>query len=625
MGYLVDCVDEKTSIITVQGGVDEKLEEVAVNLLTIDKTPNLILDLEQSRPLLGDHIELAVKIHHKCTDHHGVLKLCHLAKETKYVMEIMNLDQFFYIFPTLKDALAADIAVIDDLENLPPDKEAEATTTDQTLPSDPSKDLIEEADEPIDSLKEIEMSEESIPSKENTSTTTTALPKTAEGGDSLPKELSSTPLPKTLPRTLPKRNIASRRVLPQKAASALSLKEKEERVEQFVHYVAKTMIHLKVFEYMVKNAHLKTFSVPTLVVQTKEAQEMIQHVIDHLHKLRIVDRLDNGIYKYAPGPKAVHDIQEFVSMWNHPKNHAKILSWVLAEEKVYMEAQKKLEQEQSQSKGKTTGWKKWFSREQEDSTAVLSPAKPKSELLDEEEEVDAILAKASTNIKAKAPENSDLMTLDLGGEGETNEENLDPDLLIQDLPKTVEFIPKYMSRAALHIKHENLDKAVNDYSAVIDLESGHLKARLKRGEIYEKQEKFRLAVQDYSYLIQKDPKNFVAIKNRSECYYRLLSYDQSVRDCNILINASVFKFDAFSIRGKCNQNLGHFVETVQDLTKALQIKPHWAKGLIYRGKAFFSAKRYKDAFMDFERAYKLNPNYEEAKKLMNEASKKMNA
>lgn len=606
MGYMIDSVDDKTSIITVEGGVDEKLEEVARRVLTTDKTPNIILDLEQSRPLLGDHIELAVKIHHLCTDHHGVLKLCHLARETQYVMEIMNLDQFFYIFPTLKAALETEI---------------EVEGTEETSITDTKEEVSEEApvhieieEENVSELEEIELSPSSPERAKPVKLETRAK---AEPAQDLAPDLART-LPKKLGRGRP-----IRRVLPQKNENDLTQKEREERVEQFVHYVAKTMTHLKVFEFLVKHPEIKQFTLETIAPQLGETPESIQHVIEHLHKLRIIDLQSDSIFRYAPGPKAVNDILEFLRMWNHPKNHSKILAWVLAEEKVYLEAQKKLEAEQQ--KQKPAAWKRWFSKETPANTA---PKKVQDSLLDEdedEEDVDSILSKAEAKIEnQKTPSEAGFMTLDLGGDGETiEEENLDPEILLQNYPKTPEYIPKYMNRVTLHLKHENLDKAVNDLSVVIDLQPSHIKARLKRGEIFEKQEKFKLAVQDYSYILQREPRNYTAIKNRSECFYRLLSYDQSIRDCNTLISASMFKFDAFSTRGKCQQNMGKYVEAIQDLTQALKLKPHWAKGLVYRGKSWQAVKKYKEALSDFEQAYKLNPKYGELKKLIAEVSKKV--
>jgi tetratricopeptide (TPR) repeat protein len=639
MPYLVDCVNAKTSIITVEGGVDATLHSLVDEILLKDKTPHILLDLESSRPLLGDHIEYAVELHHKCVKQQGSFRLCHLHRETQYVMEIMNLDEFFYIYPTVQEALA-DLEEFEETgvgeETLEPEEsslrdEQSSQTEEKAFPSDPEAFLFEE-EIPLEgealetalqgALQETPLSETLPKTLAETLREEVELgppPEERKGGNELqshlPKVLSPSSLPKVLGKSFAKERL-KRRTL-SKTVDQLSLLEREERVQHFVHYVAKSMVHLKVFEYLVKHPESRVFTLSSLGSRIEEPEEEILEVIQHLDKLRIINSSDKKTYKYAPGPRAVHDIQDFLRMWNHPKNHAKILTWVLAEEKIYKESRKKGNEE----KENPIAWKKWFSKEN-------SAVKRESSLLDseedEEKEVDDILEKAMLSTKKEESEEDagELLTLDLGGDEETPLEEINRDLVNQRIDRIPENLKKLQDRARLYRHLKQLDKAINDYNSIIDLRPQNLKARYARAELYDLQEKQRLSIQDYTYIIQSEPTNYAAIRNRSEAFYRSLNYDRSVKDCNTLLKAAVFQFDAYSTRGKCYQNVGKWPQAINDFTQALRLKPHWAKGLLYRGKAYKQIKKYTEALKDFEASKKLNPSYLEINKLIAEVQQK---
>jgi len=170
----------------------------------------------------------------------------------------------------------------------------------------------------------------------------------------------------------------------------------------------------------------------------------------------------------------------------------------------------------------------------------------------------------------------------------------------------------YVMRAEAYKKMGELDKAVADYTKVIELnprKGDYLKhANLARGYIESSRGEVDKAIPDYTHAIEIAPNFAVSFNNRANCYIEKGNYTQAILDATKAIELDSNYAYAYDNRGEAYEMSGDYDKAIADCSIALQLKIDNATStFLIRGDAYTHKEEYGQAIADYSRASELTP------------------
>jgi tetratricopeptide (TPR) repeat protein len=134
-------------------------------------------------------------------------------------------------------------------------------------------------------------------------------------------------------------------------------------------------------------------------------------------------------------------------------------------------------------------------------------------------------------------------------------------------------------RGGAHAQLGEHDRAIDDFSAALGINSDHQRARLGRGEAYLAKRDPDRAVADFSAVIRYDPTSFRAYGGRSVAYRAKGDLDAALADLTksieltqgILLHQATARY--LTLRGVVYQDKGDREAAIADYRKALELKP----------------------------------------------------
>lgn len=176
-------------------------------------------------------------------------------------------------------------------------------------------------------------------------------------------------------------------------------------------------------------------------------------------------------------------------------------------------------------------------------------------------------------------------------------------------------INAYNDRGNAYSKKKEYDKAIEDYTKAIDLNPDYDEAYFKRGSSYynwglEKYDKqyFNKSILDYSKVIDKDQYNAVAYDNRGVAYIDIGEYDKAISDLTKAIELKPNFTYAYNNRGSAYAKNGDNHKALLDFTKAIELDPNFALAYCNRGFIYYSEKEYDKAILNYKEAIRSNPD-----------------
>ena len=149
------------------------------------------------------------------------------------------------------------------------------------------------------------------------------------------------------------------------------------------------------------------------------------------------------------------------------------------------------------------------------------------------------------------------------------------DKAIEDYTKLIEFDPKhafaYHNRGYAYERIEKYDKAIEDYTKSIELEPKHAFAYRSRGDAYERIEKYDKAIEDYTKSIELDPSDAFVYRSRGYAYKKIEKYDKAIEDYTKLIELDPSDAFVYVIRGHTYEKVGKHVKATADFNRAAKI------------------------------------------------------
>jgi serine/threonine protein kinase/tetratricopeptide (TPR) repeat protein len=151
------------------------------------------------------------------------------------------------------------------------------------------------------------------------------------------------------------------------------------------------------------------------------------------------------------------------------------------------------------------------------------------------------------------------------------------------------------------------DKAVAEYSKVIELRPDHPAAFAGRAIAYDALKQRDKAIADYTQAIELDPKNVGAWTNRAFAYSQLKQYDKALADYSKAIELEPKLVWGWTNRAWAYRALGQLDKALADLTKAIELDPKNSLALRGRALTYSNLNQYDKAIGDLIKAIELDP------------------
>jgi tetratricopeptide (TPR) repeat protein len=153
------------------------------------------------------------------------------------------------------------------------------------------------------------------------------------------------------------------------------------------------------------------------------------------------------------------------------------------------------------------------------------------------------------------------------------------------------------------------DRAIRDYTKVIELSPGNEFAFIWRGFSEAAKENYDRAVVDYDKAIELKPDNELVYRLRAGAYKSQNKYDEAIADYSKSIEIKQ-DADSYYYRGKVFNVKGDSEQAVKDYTKAIELKSDYADAYYSRAEIYKNKNNYDQAVKDYTKAIELNPDYQ---------------
>ena len=164
----------------------------------------------------------------------------------------------------------------------------------------------------------------------------------------------------------------------------------------------------------------------------------------------------------------------------------------------------------------------------------------------------------------------------------------------------------YQVRKQLDKVSEQRDKALQDLSNLIEVDSNNSEVFAHRGEAYKGMELYEEALKDFDRAIELNHKYTWAIASRGQTYRLMERYEEALQDFDRAIELD-HKYDwAIASRGQTYRLMERYEEALQDFDRAIELDPKNDWAINNRGLTYRLMELYEEALQDFDRAMKLD-------------------
>ncbi|TPP45098.1 Tetratricopeptide repeat family protein [Leishmania donovani] len=149
-------------------------------------------------------------------------------------------------------------------------------------------------------------------------------------------------------------------------------------------------------------------------------------------------------------------------------------------------------------------------------------------------------------------------------------------------------------------------RAMQAFTRAIELDDRHPDFFHNRGFTQRKQGAYAAAIADYTTAISLDPKHFKSHYNRAYCFSKLGRYEEAVADYAAALQIDSGNANAYHNRGAALAKLGRLEAAVENFNCALRLSPKLTFALNARGLVYDQLQQYDKALADFTEAIRLD-------------------
>jgi lipoprotein NlpI len=154
---------------------------------------------------------------------------------------------------------------------------------------------------------------------------------------------------------------------------------------------------------------------------------------------------------------------------------------------------------------------------------------------------------------------------------------------------------------------DDLDRAIADYSAAIQLDSKYAKAYNYRAIAYREKGDFSRSIPDFDEAIRVNPKYTAAYIGRGYNYQEKGEPERATADYNEAILLDPQNPLAYMDLGSVHESKGEFDLAIADYNEAIRLMPRFTMAYRNRGRARLYGGNVARAFTDLSQATELNP------------------
>ena len=185
-------------------------------------------------------------------------------------------------------------------------------------------------------------------------------------------------------------------------------------------------------------------------------------------------------------------------------------------------------------------------------------------------------------------------------------------LAIADLSMRIKIYKKtkyidfyYRDRGLLYEKLKMHEKAIQDFTKIIELEPDNHRRYHDRGMLYERLGMHDAAIADFSKRIELIPKIPWVYTDRGRLFERLKRYDKAIADFSRPIELQPEEDKHYRERGSFYSRMTRHSDAIKDFTEAIELKPEYSLNWKLRGDANHGARKHSHAIADYSKAISL--------------------
>ncbi|MDP8322798.1 MAG: tetratricopeptide repeat protein [Candidatus Stygibacter australis] len=147
----------------------------------------------------------------------------------------------------------------------------------------------------------------------------------------------------------------------------------------------------------------------------------------------------------------------------------------------------------------------------------------------------------------------------------------------------------YLLRASAYDTKEMFEQSSRDYSKVIKLESdpGILYfAHLNRGSAFNYLERYSEAVEDFTKAMEINPEDPKAFRGRAIAYFHLNQIDKSIDDWSTVIKLTPDDAEPYKKRASLYFQIDRSIDAIKDSTKSIELDHNDIESYIIRGSSY---------------------------------------
>ena len=163
----------------------------------------------------------------------------------------------------------------------------------------------------------------------------------------------------------------------------------------------------------------------------------------------------------------------------------------------------------------------------------------------------------------------------------------------------------------VHLKHGDVDSAINDYTAALRLSPTFADAFNARGMAYRRQKDFQHALQDYTMALNLKPDMAATFNNRGVIHMDIKQYELALSDFDRAIELDPNNANGFCNRAMVYGYIGDYDKSITESTRATEINPQLSESYVVRGIAKVRIGAQMSAQQDFDVAETLGHSRED--------------
>jgi tetratricopeptide (TPR) repeat protein/S1-C subfamily serine protease len=163
----------------------------------------------------------------------------------------------------------------------------------------------------------------------------------------------------------------------------------------------------------------------------------------------------------------------------------------------------------------------------------------------------------------------------------------------------------YKNRGVARSLLKDYEKAIEDFTHVINLDPEDAGVYVLRGTARSKRKEYEKAIADYDQAINLDPEYASAYYNRGNARSKRKEYEKAIEDYTQAINLDPEDVAAYAGRGLAWDELGQYQQVIEDFTEVINLDPEFAAAYNTRGFAYFKQGDKEKAIEDMEKGTEL--------------------